>query len=383
MSPETNMQPQKTELRHKKLLFILFTIGLVSLLSAGFLWLQSRNNTEQSQAATQVGLRYIKCSGKNFIVERGVRKKREITPVGMSALKLSSGQFRAGDSGCRYPSYSVKLSDLVRSRNTKKVFLLDRKMAREVQNQSMADAWKIGNIQSIRAPQFYGNNLKLVADTRYPMRRIAVSDSFGYKSGTGTYANVYLVDGGWRHRAGGYSLTPNKGIISTSAKNVFLSTTKPTVAWGTYSSAVLSRRLKATGASSLTIIKVNNKAYVFDDGKVRQLQEAELSRWRSSRYPNASEVLATSGFTYSSGWKSTGNLSAKVLELWKIDTSVGKFFRGRNALNGNTMYFRLTNGGDFHYTENVNTARSWGASTSVFVGGMFGWVGITNPTKYN
>lgn len=72
-------------------------------------------------------IRTIACNGKQYIVERFIRRKRAITQNAIQKLGLTNVHFFINDKGCAYPSYTLKLDTMMRSRKTRSIYGLSGK----------------------------------------------------------------------------------------------------------------------------------------------------------------------------------------------------------------------------------------------------------------
>lgn len=67
-------------------------------------------------------LRAISCNNKLYVVERYIKRKRELSEKAVSLLGLENIHFFKNDKGCAYPKYSIVLDNLVRSRVSQSVY---------------------------------------------------------------------------------------------------------------------------------------------------------------------------------------------------------------------------------------------------------------------
>jgi hypothetical protein len=107
-------------------------------------------------------IRLIECDGVKFLVERSVRKKRILSEEALENWGLNSLFFNKIDKGCEYPSYSLELTRSIRSRNTGYVYYIDKETAYRAHSQEAADVYSIGDITTVRVPQFNPESIRLL-----------------------------------------------------------------------------------------------------------------------------------------------------------------------------------------------------------------------------
>lgn len=87
-------------------------------------------------------LRLITCTGKTYIVERGIARKRFVTPAGMTHWGFTGLVAHDNDDGCSYPTYASPLDRLVTSRTTNKRYFINQQKGRLLSD-TVAKTWGI------------------------------------------------------------------------------------------------------------------------------------------------------------------------------------------------------------------------------------------------
>lgn len=312
---------------------------------------------QQASAAIRAP-RYIEkitCGPKNYIVEQGIPRKNRISRTGMAAFRLTNANFESGGVRCRYITNTRIINDLVRTRESNRVYIVDNRHARRVLTQGVADAWQLGNIGSIQAPVLHGASLKRLATTSLYLTHIAANI---YPSSP--FGTVYIIDKGTRISTGGF-YSSNTGRFANTCDLARQGSTignRSVSQWGRYTQDFLLRRTKApssTVARPCSFLKSGSNYYVLDTGRIRLLTPVDVSRWRNISFYSVSDLNLTDNMY---------NFSASTIASWPQAEQVGKFFRYTNPISNVTVYYRLTNGVGFHRTFNRTTAQDWGAANA-------------------
>ena len=99
-------------------------------------------------------VRLIECADQEYMVERGRRIKRMVDSSVLTEWQFDDKYFVSNDPGCSYPTYAAQLQQLIRSRNTGKVYYIEDGKAYHVNNQSAATSWSFGDLATDPYPQF-------------------------------------------------------------------------------------------------------------------------------------------------------------------------------------------------------------------------------------
>lgn len=260
-------------------------------------------------------VRFISCSGQNYLVENNISSKRLITQTGMDAWKLEDNDFFPEELGCSYPNYSLQLDRLIRSRSSQKLYLVDEGKAYLVANQSVATAWGIGSINQ-DAPYFNSSSILVKLSTVSTLPQVA-------KSTNPDVSTVYLIDGDKRYPIA----DPDSLKLIRGYDEVPMST--------------FSVSLLQTLTASSTIdysFKIGSDWYLLDHNKTRKIGSSASARWNSF----------LSGPTLSSG----------ILNIFGDNTTLSASFKR------DYYFYRLLNGPSLEYTNYDYVANDWGVSNS-------------------
>lgn len=95
-------------------------------------------------------VRLISCNNQHYIIERFIRTKRAISAQQATHWGFDDYHYITGDKGCAYSTYTTSLDeDLIRSRNTGKVYYVQNEKAYYVRDQAEADARSLGDISDV------------------------------------------------------------------------------------------------------------------------------------------------------------------------------------------------------------------------------------------
>lgn len=152
---------------------------------------------KHAETAAYGNIRLIQCSGKKYLVERGIVRKRVISQDAIKQWELSNHYFNVGDKGCSYPAYSLPLDRVVRSRNTQREYLVLNKNAHRIHFLLAAQSWGVESYQTTTYPQLDGASIHfLQVESSLPMHQPDLSEQKirFFKCG----ATKYLVERGIR-----------------------------------------------------------------------------------------------------------------------------------------------------------------------------------------
>lgn len=204
------------------------------------------------------------CSGQKYLVETSGTRKRLIPDTIASAWRLSEDNF-VSNTGCDMPSYSLPMSELVRSRNTGKLYYIHAGIAYYVESQSIADAWGLGPTDSL--PQVDGSTLHTyMSNIDTPgLTHIATSDNPAVE----TY--YFLLDGK-RYSMSGTASGSSDVLRLISGDTVVARNVLP---------ATLLQSLPSTATLDYHFT-VNGELFVFDFGKIRKIESSSMANLLSN-----------------------------------------------------------------------------------------------------
>ena len=131
-----------------------------------------------SSNAAYGNIRLITCDSKNYLVERNIRRKRPINNEAMEQWELTNLYFNKNDRGCDYPTYSLALDRVVKSRDTQKVYLVKDGNAHWLHSKEAAHSWGLGHYESETYPQFDGKSIHFLNVIReLPLYEPNIGDS--------------------------------------------------------------------------------------------------------------------------------------------------------------------------------------------------------------
>lgn len=275
------------------------------------IWFGNTKNT--------LSYRLIECGSQEYLVERGIRKKRLLTPQTIAIWDLSEAPISVSDPGCSYPTYNKPLDRALRSRSTKKVYFGDLDKAYLFHSPAVSRSWGMEDTYSSGLdglPQLNGSTIHdLSSAVIKVLPRIAQSDNT---------SKSYLIDGGKRYL-----------LMNSPTENYSLRLFRGTqLSTGVFSAELLSSI--PSGGTLDFAFKSQNKWFVADHGVVRQITPEELGRWEN--------IIDDSP-----------TLSEEILGIFPVKPNIGKGFK-----RGDT-YYRVTLSGDIQSTTNIATAETWGA----------------------
>lgn len=120
-----------------------------------------RNLPDFTPSLSGANIRLFKCAEQEYLVERGIQRSRLITSSALERWKLDNAYFAPEDNGrgCSYPTYSVPLESVIRSRTTGKEYLVMGAKAYYIHSQEAADSWNLGDYSNTTYPQFNGKSI--------------------------------------------------------------------------------------------------------------------------------------------------------------------------------------------------------------------------------
>ena len=132
--------------------------GITHLLTAKLLAKFSINDTVSTVSRDRFIL--FECNGNPYLVEPFIRVKRAITEEAMDFWGLEDKYFFTNQSTrCSYPTFTLELDRLVRSRNTGLVYYVSDKNAYLVNDQETASEWGFEDVDSQTYPQMRGSGI--------------------------------------------------------------------------------------------------------------------------------------------------------------------------------------------------------------------------------
>lgn len=264
------------------------------------------------------GFRLFSCEGQTYLTERFIHRKRQVTPEAMSAWGFEGAYIPTEDTGagCSYPTYTEPLSDIVRSRNTGKVYKIDNGAAYYADTQRTATAWGLGDIANGVYPQFNSDSIYHF-NVGSTLPQLIRSDNTN---------KVYLIDDGKRHYVAGSEIsdTPSLRLIR-GYDEVPMITTPPSLL-----------QTLPSGATIDYAFSVNGEWYLLDHNRSRKISNAESARWEN----------------FITGPK----LSADILSLFNSNDAIGAVW------TRDPYFYQINESGTLERTESHATAGAWGIS---------------------
>lgn len=209
-------------------------------------------------------VRLIQCGDNQYLVERFIKRKRLITSTGLTTWGLENKFFSVEDPGCNYPAYDLPLERLIRSRTTGKLYMVDLNVAYLVTDQSVANAWNLGDI-SQTVPQFEGKSINDNLNVIYNLPQLVTSDNVDR-------ADYYIIDSAKRYTVAG---TPVNDTASLQLIE----------GYGKMPRAVMSAPLLQTLPHSGSIdyaFSSDTVWYLLDHYKLKKVDPSVVSRWQGA-----------------------------------------------------------------------------------------------------
>jgi hypothetical protein len=268
---------------------------------------------------------FVRCDdGNKYLIESTEGAKRLVSAQTQTAWGLTSEDFLDIDYGCDYPTFDLPLSNVVRSRDSDKLYLVDRGRAYNIDNQDQASAWGLGSLSQTRA-QVNGTTISLNLTTVATLPRIVSSDNT-------SVSTVYLVDDSKR-----YAIEGTSGGDTTSYQLITGYNEIPTA---TMSVALLQTLTRPSETIDYSI-KIGSSTYLLDHNLLRRISADAITLWEQQ----APSTL----------------LSSQSASLFTKVSTIG------DAFSRDGRYYRLTSPTTLSYTADSNIASNWSAHNSPLI----------------
>lgn len=263
-------------------------------------------------------IRLIMCDDQEYLVERGIRKKRLITSTGLAAWNLENAYFEEDGQGCGYNAYPEDLGRLIRSRTTGRVYMVDSGEAFKINGSHIEEAWGLGDTDSQSYPQFDGDSIHY----------LTVGNDLPVLGESANTNRVYLADSGNRHEI--------EGSGSGNYDSLLLLRGNDDIPMETFSGTLLQTLTPETAIDYS--FQIGSNWYLLDYNKTRKINPSSLPEW--------TDLL-------------TGPvLSSDVLSLFDQNLSIGNFWQR------DSYYYRLLADSESERTSSDLVADDWGAMDS-------------------
>lgn len=264
----------------------------------------------------ETSARFVSCSGQKYLVENSDNRKRPLTNAAVNAMELTNDDFETDGFGCNFSSFDLSMTRLVRSRSSEKLYLVDKKKAYHVKDQSAADAWGLGSINQT-VPYVNPGTIHENLVVRRFLPRVGDSDN-------SEVLTHYLVDDDRR--------IPITGTTSGNHNSLDLIVGYDEVPNETFSVALL-QTLTNQEAIEYSF-KVGSDWYLLDHNETRKISPAVADRW--------DEFL--DGPT----------LDNSILGMFKSNSGIHSFYKRDN------FYYHLKSDSSIRYTNYDYIAKEWG-----------------------
>lgn len=268
--------------------------------------------------------RFIECSDRDFIIERGIRRKREVTDYGKFGLGIKGVNYVKNDSACQYPTYSLKIDMQIASRTTGKPYVLDESRAVYVQDTLVMRAWGLKRKQK-NLPNLNGNTINALVEVSGKLDKLVRSENTD---------KVYIAERGWRH----YLIDSEQEDPSPSLQ---LITGYDSMNIGNYSSTMV-KRLRA-GKNMDYVFTVGSEVYLLNHENIIQIDPAYVNK----------------------GWNKLVDTSdAPKLTNYDLVNARGRGPVLKNGFRRDSSYYRVNLDGSLEETTNISDAQAWGVEST-------------------